>query len=167
MSDQEKLVILSFDEVYIAHDICFDKAAQQVLGPHKTVQVVMARGLCKSWKQPIFYSYDTPMTKEILNELISKLLLISGFLVVAVVSDMGTTNMGMWKSMGISYTNSAIIHPSVDRNIHVLADVPHLIKLIRNNYLDHGFVLKTDNGLIYKYALVQYSFIVLFLIWYR
>ncbi|KAL4113296.1 hypothetical protein QTP88_016951 [Uroleucon formosanum] len=59
---------------------------------------------------------------------------------------MSTTNMGMWKSMGISYTNSAFKHPSVDRNIHVLADVPHLIKLIRNNYLDHGFVLKTDNG---------------------
>jgi len=27
MSEIEKLVVLSFDEVYIAHDICFDKAA--------------------------------------------------------------------------------------------------------------------------------------------
>jgi len=86
------------------------------------------------------------MTKDI-----TKLLLTSGFLVVAVVSDMFTTNKGMWKSMGISYTNSSFKHSSVDKNIHVLADVPHLIKLVRNNYVDHGYVLKTDNGLIYKY----------------
>jgi len=120
MSDIEKLVVLSFNEVYISHDICFDKAAQQVLRPHKTVQVVMVRGICKSWKQPIFYSYDTPMTKDILNEIITKLLLTSGFL-VGFLSDMGTTNMGMWKSMGISYTKSSFKHPSVDKNIHVLA----------------------------------------------
>lgn len=153
MSNLEKLVVLSFDEMYITHDICFDKAAQQVLEPHKTVQVVMARGLCKSWKQPIFYSCDSPITKDILNETITKLLLTSGFLVVAVVNDMGTTNiMGMWKSMGISYAISSFKRPSMDKNIHVLADVSHLIKLIKNNYLDYGFVLKTDNGLTYKYV---------------
>ncbi|KAF0761368.1 general transcription factor II-I repeat domain-containing protein 2-like [Aphis craccivora] len=51
----------------ISHDICFDKAAQQVLRPHKTVQVVMVRGICKSWKQPIFYYCDTSMTELLLS----------------------------------------------------------------------------------------------------
>jgi len=48
MDENDKLVSLSFDEVYISHDICYDKISQQVIGPHKTVQVVMARGIFKS-----------------------------------------------------------------------------------------------------------------------
>jgi len=43
MNENEKLVSLSFDEVYISHDICYDKITEQVIGPQKTVQVVMVR----------------------------------------------------------------------------------------------------------------------------
>jgi hypothetical protein len=48
MDENEKLVSLSFDEVYISHDICYDKISQQVIGPHKTVQVVMARSIMET-----------------------------------------------------------------------------------------------------------------------
>lgn len=118
MSDRDKIVVLSFDEVYIAHDVCYDKAIDQVLGPHQTVQVVMVRGLFKSWKQPVFYSYDTPMTASIIS---------------------------LWNSLKITQTNSSFLHPNTGKNIHVFADVPHLLKLIRNNIIDHGFnMVKSD-----------------------
>lgn len=45
MDEKDKITALSIDEVYIAHDICFDKVNEKVIGPHKTVQVIMARGL--------------------------------------------------------------------------------------------------------------------------
>ena len=35
-------------------------------------------------------------------------------------------------------------NPCADREIFIFADVPHLIELVRNNFLDSGFVL--DNG---------------------
>lgn len=149
MNDNDKLICLSFDEIYISHEICFDKISHQVIGPHKTVQVVMARGIFKSWKQVVFYAYDTPMTGDIFLNIISELFNI-GFTVVSVTSDMGTTNMGLWKSMNISYIDSSFKHPSIpDRMIHVFADAPHLLKLIRNNFRDHGFLLKTNRGTYY------------------
>jgi len=44
MEINEKLTILSFDETYISKRICFDKKNEQVIGPHKSVQTVIARG---------------------------------------------------------------------------------------------------------------------------
>jgi len=78
----------------ISHDICYDKISEQVIGPHKTVQVVMARGIIKSWKQVVYYNYDTPMTSDILLEIITNLYSI-GYTVVSVTSDMDPTNMGL------------------------------------------------------------------------
>jgi len=145
MTDRDKIVVLSFDEVYIAHDVCYDKAIDQVLGPHKTVQVVMVRGLFKSWKQPVFYSYDTPITASILNNIISKLYN-CGYNVAEVTSDMGPTNISLWNSLKIAHTNSSFLHPNTGKNIYVFADVPHLLKLIRNKIIDHGFNVVTENA---------------------
>jgi len=140
MNVNEKLICLSFDEIYISHEMCFNKASQQVIGPHKTIQVVMARGLFKSWKQVIFYEYDTPMTSDILLNIITELYNI-GFIVVSITSDTGSTNIGLWKSLNLSFTNGSFKHPVMsNRMIHVFADAPHLLKLIRNNFLDHGFI---------------------------
>jgi len=103
MDKNEKLVSLSFDEVYISHDICYDKISEQVTGPHKIVQVVNSNGQ-GYWKQVVYYNYDIPMTSDILLEIITKLYSI-GYTVVPVKSDMGPTNMGLWKSMNVSHTN--------------------------------------------------------------
>lgn len=65
----------------------------------------MARSIFKSWKQVVYYKYDTPMTSDILLEIITNLYSI-GYTVVSVTSDMGPTNMGLWKSMNVSHTNS-------------------------------------------------------------
>jgi hypothetical protein len=64
LSTLEKLTVLSFDEMFIRNEICFDKNRQQVLGPHRTVQVIIVRGLCSNWKQPVFYDFDKPVTKD-------------------------------------------------------------------------------------------------------
>lgn len=44
MSAKDKVTVISFDETYISHRMCFDKKNQQVLGPYKCVQTVLARG---------------------------------------------------------------------------------------------------------------------------
>jgi len=44
LTDQEKLTVISFDETYVSKRICYDKKNEQMIGPHKCVQTVMARG---------------------------------------------------------------------------------------------------------------------------
>lgn len=95
----------------------------------------MCLGLLSNWKQPIYYNYNTAMTKELLYNIIIELYT-NGYNVLAIVCDMGPTNMGLWRDLGISLTNTAFKNPMNDMNVYVFADVPHLLKLARNHFLD-------------------------------
>ena len=44
MSTADKLTVICFDETYISSRICLDKKNERVIGPHKCVQTVIARG---------------------------------------------------------------------------------------------------------------------------
>jgi len=111
------------------------------LKPYNNAQVVMIRGLFANWKQPIFYDFDCKMTKLILHKIINSIEPL-GFHVVGMVCDLGGSNVGLFKELGISHTNTWFNNPYLpEKKIYVFADVPHLIKLIRNNFLDHGFIL--------------------------
>ena len=75
------------------------------------------------------------MVKSLLFEIISKLNEI-GYNVVAIVSDMGSKNMGLWKDLDISIHKTSFLHPITGNNIYTFADVPHTLKLLRNHFLD-------------------------------
>jgi len=64
-------------------------------------------GLLSNWKQPIFYNYDTAITKKLLYNIIEALH-IHSFNVIAIVSDMGSSKVGLWKDLGVSITLSWI-----------------------------------------------------------
>jgi len=83
------------------------------------------------------------MTNLLLLGIISKLH-DCGFDVVATVNDMGPTNIGLWKSLDVSVSRTFFKHPNTNNNIYVFADVPHLLKLARNHFIDNGFVLKDE-----------------------
>lgn len=100
LSTPEKLTVLTFDEIYLANKIDLERREQKIYGPHKTCQVVMVRGLFSKWRQPIYYEYSKPMTKEILLEIVAVLYNI-GYIVVATTCDMGPTNMSLWKELNI------------------------------------------------------------------
>lgn len=70
---QEKVTVLSFDEIYISNKIDLERKEQKIYGPHKTCQVVMARGLFQKWKQPIYYDFDKPMSTDTLIKIIKSL----------------------------------------------------------------------------------------------
>lgn len=56
-------------------------------------------------------------------------------------SDMRSTNLNILKTSNISYENPSFTHPSTDKRIYTFSDVPYLLKLIKNNYLDYGFII--------------------------
>jgi len=53
-----------------------------------------------SWKQPIFYAYDCKMTKDILFEILTTIEKCC-YSVVAIVSDLGGGNRGLYKDLQI------------------------------------------------------------------
>lgn len=62
------------------------------------------------------------------------------------VNDLGPTNIRLWNSLGIATDNTHFDNLACDtRKVFVFADAPHLIKLIRNHFLDYGFDLQ-ENG---------------------
>lgn len=63
-SKMKKACVLLFDEMKIQSLYDYEKKKDTTLGPSKYVQVVMARGLCYRWKQPIFYNYDCKIDKK-------------------------------------------------------------------------------------------------------
>lgn len=56
------------------------------------------------------------------------------------VSDLGAGNRALYRELNIDHNNTSFNNPVNNENIYVFADVPHLLKLIRNNFVDHGFI---------------------------
>ena len=70
----------------------YDKGTDTLYKPKSKVQCVMIRGLMTSWKQIIYYNFDTNMTKDLLFELITKVEH-TRFPVTGMVKDLGPTNI--------------------------------------------------------------------------
>ena len=141
LSTLEKLAVIQFDEMKVESVYEYDKTKDQIIGPHKQMQVIMVRGLFSNWKQPIFIDFDKKMTIEILNETIGAVHNV-GYDVVACVSDCGGGYLGLWSSLNINFDNPYFLHPILEHTIFCFADVPHLLKLVRNWLLDTGSILE-------------------------
>ena len=141
LAPRDRIVCLNFDEVYLKRDISWQQLFDKIIGPHRAANVMILRGLCKKFKLPIWYKFDYQMTPEELFNII-KCVEEAGFHVVAVTSDMGPSNQGLAKKLGITLTNTSFINPTrPDTPIFWFYDIVHLVKLIRNHLLDSGFKL--------------------------
>lgn len=102
----------------------------------------MARGFFSKWKQLVFLDYDKPLTAEVVNDILTQLYE-AGFTVVSITSDLGPTNSSRWTSLDIGIKDNQqcfFTHPcDSSLKVFVFADPPDLLKLIRNNFIDHGF----------------------------
>jgi hypothetical protein len=143
-----KLAVLSFDEMKIGEDVSYDARTDKIYGTHRQAQVAMVRGLTFCYKQPVYVGFDKAMTPELLKEVICATEK-EGFHIVAVVSDMGSTNQTLFRKMNVTETEPFFGNPAdPSRRIFVLHDVPHLVKLARNHLLDKGYVLNDGSTLM-------------------
>ena len=79
-----------------------------------------------------------------------------GLKVLAVTTDMGPANTGLWNHVGIQSTRttltSAVVHPCADdRSLYFIADPPHLLKNLWNCILAHEVTLSSP--IVSKYNL--------------
>ena len=63
-------------------------------------------------------------------------------------SDLGASNVGMWKAAGININDSVLSHTehpcNAAEHLYFMADVPHLLKNIRNSLENQTMILPQD-----------------------
>ena len=80
--------VVTFDEMYLSKKMELHRKTQHILGPYNKVMVCMMRGLTSKQKQPIHYSFQTNMTKKLINKIILRMEQ-EGFTIRGVICDMG------------------------------------------------------------------------------
>lgn len=63
-------------------------------------QVIYVRSLFSTWRNPIYYGFDTPVTKDLMKMVLIELKE-AGFEVCALNSDLGSSNRTFFDSMGV------------------------------------------------------------------
>ena len=71
LPDIERSVVASSDRMSVDQSLCYDSMEDGVYGPCKNVQVVIVRGLCSHWKQPMFFDFDRDMIRSMLYSVIT------------------------------------------------------------------------------------------------
>lgn len=112
----------------------FKAVASQVL-------VFMIRGATKKWKQVIgYFLCDGSPSWTLLRSLLYSALKFcsdSGLKVICVVCDQESSQMKLWKELGVSPSTPFIIDPAKHHKISILPDPPHLLKNLRNNLMKY------------------------------
>ncbi|KAF0314684.1 Transposable element P transposase [Amphibalanus amphitrite] len=153
MTRQERQCVVMYNEMDIRKVACYDQQLDQVLGPHRRLQQFLVAGISSKWQVPVLFQFDSAVTGATLLSLIQDIEAV-GAEVVATVSDMGGSNLGVWKDLGVSHDGrSWFLNPGDSiRRVWVLADPPHM-KRVRNNLLDHG--IRTSQGGLLDKALME------------
>ena len=137
---------LSFDEMHILKEYQYDQRNDEIIGPCQKMQVAIIRGIISNWKQPIFFDFDKPMTVGLLKSIVSAAEE-HGIQIWSICCDLG--NLGLLNSLGITPEKPYFQNPSnSERRIYAFPDAPHLLKLLRNHLLDHGFTLTDGTDIL-------------------
>jgi hypothetical protein len=112
------------------------------------MQCCIVKGIVKKWKQVVFADFDTAMTKALLFDIIDNVEK-SGVKICIIISDMGPSNLSLWKELDVTMDKPFFMYldsSGNSRQVFVIPDIPHLLKLLRNHILDDG--LKLPGGTI-------------------
>ncbi len=157
LAENDRFCILSFDEMEISEQLDYDKNLKQyfghvtlgdsnILGNH--LLLVLARGVKSHWKQAI----GCHITSRSTNGTIMKTFILAcidfvegvGLQVVALSSDMGSNNRGLWRELGIQVKKTGIRTNSFLHNNHpiwIMPDVVHLMKNLKQALLTSEIIV--------------------------
>ena len=158
MENTSKLCVLTFDEISIKEGLAYQPDTDEVegfenlgsVGRTKFVAnhalVFMLRGISANWKQPLGYflcsgTIKASVQRSLLFECLDKVKE-AGLDVCVLICDQGANNQSMFNNLKITVDNHFIMHQS--KKIYVMYDPPHLIKSVRNNLKNAGFLVEGD-----------------------
>lgn len=159
MTDRERTCAVMFDEIALKKQLEFNISEDVVEGYQdlaslgkedkigNTALVFFIRGLFNNWKIPFCYFISagpvkSPSLQHIIVEVIRRLRELT-FNPMVLVCDQGSNNRSAMKLLGASSENPAI---TIDeKKIFTCFDVPHLLKSLRNNFINPKLKFVIDN----------------------
>ena len=163
MSTEEKQCVLTLDEMAIKPAVELDNRTGHFIGDvtlpgHSGAAthalVFMLGGISTRWKQTVAYYLTGNSTDgTVLCEIVKRIILACDNIslnVMAVTTDMGSINRAMWKMLGVvsnkEKCSCSFPHPGhPGQSVYVFADVPHLVKNLRNHFVNgQDIVLPAD-----------------------
>ena len=163
MSVEERECVLTLDEMSIKAAVEFDNRTCRFVGDvtlpqHSGVAthalVFMLGGICTRWKQTVAYYFTSNSTDgRVLCDIVIRIIALCdsiGVNVLAVTSDMGSANRAMWKCLGVcsgrDVCTPSFPHPcNSEKAVYVFADVPHLVKKLRNHVVNGQDIVLPDD----------------------
>lgn len=159
MEDHEKYVTLSLDGTTWTKGLSYNKKLDSIIGYVDCAEfgqsttiadqgvVLMIRGLTSHWKQVIgFVICCHGLSASTLRDLISSAITAvnqTGLIVKAIIMDQESTHTKWMSDSSVNPDRPYITHNQ--SNIYMMPDPPHLIKNLRNNFMDKSIVY-TLNG---------------------
>ena len=138
---KDSQAMLLFDEMSIKKVFQYSPALQQVFGPCSKVLVVILKGVVSSWKQPVFFAFDTPMTKTLLFDMITKFQSYN-VSIRGIACDMG--NPKLFAELSLRKINKFRNPCDDSKFVYFFPDAPHLLKRLRDNLFDHSFFFPSN-----------------------
>jgi hypothetical protein len=166
MAEIDRDCALVVDEVQLQPKIDYDKGTKQLLGyvspEFQSAQqpaevachalVFMIKGLHVPYKQIVAWFLTGrstvgqlwKVTQSVIQELYNRSLMVR-----VVVSDMGTSNTGMWRAAGLNINDDSeqcsVPHPCDESSkLYFMPDVPHVVKCMRNCLETQTLLLPED-----------------------
>jgi Transposase protein len=111
----------------------------------------MIRGLHAKWKQSVAYflTHNTVQTADLaslITECIERVEQ-TGLNIRCIVCDQAATNTAAVKQLGFTESNPKLTAVVSSKQIHVIFDVPHIVKNVRNNFQNHDVKIGDNSQL--------------------
>lgn len=114
--EHEKLTILQVSYIKTAEIFEYDENLDLIIGPHKYLTLIVARGLYREWSQLVYFNFDARVTKQNLNCVIEALHKID-FPVAAIASNFEEGKADIFVDLSINYGKGFFQHPITQEKI--------------------------------------------------
>lgn len=115
--EHEKITIIQISYIKTAEVFEYDENLDLIIGPHKYLALVVARGLYRNWHQLVYFNVDTRISKQQLNSVIEALHKIE-YPVVALSSNFEEGKTDIFSDLSINYGKGFYQHPITQEKIH-------------------------------------------------
>ena len=154
LPERDRQCSLVFDEMSLKSQLAYDKNLDYIVGYTADgklathVLVFMIRGLSMKWKQAIsfHFTHNTVASATLAEFIIRSIQRLHdiGLSVRCIVCDQAATNVCALKQLGFDQDHPQIHCHGVTHAVHVVFDVPHLLKNVRNNL--QKYKIKVDES---------------------
>lgn len=140
LTDIDRVTVLQISKIQTAAIFEYDKCSDSIIGKHKSMTVIVARGLYLGWNHAVFIDFDVPSIKESLLDVIKELHKFK-YSVVACVCNYVENQIDIWKELDVSMGCNYFSHPVTTDFIYAFYYIDDILCSIRQHFLSEGFLL--------------------------